>query len=581
MTKTNNGKANKGAASAPTKSLADVLAAVERIGTLSRSRRRDLRSAVTRVAALLGNIPSGVVLDLPTISSRLATVNPLAVGMTAKRYANIRSDFLAAVKASNLVAITSWRKIPLAPVWRRLFATLSGKRAHLGLSRFARYASVRGIAPDEVDDSIIADFIAATREQSLHTAPNLLHRQVAQIWNEAARVAGSRLKVVAVPSFRGPPKRIDWSSLPSSFRQDVQKFLDWSGQSDAFALDTRARRLGPETLRLRRDQIHAAVSALVFSGTQLSAIRSLRDLVTPANFTKILQRRVEMVRGERNSFNQSLGIALALIAREWVKVDPDVHAKLKQILSKLPVPRKGLTDKNKRFLRQFDDPRTLLRLVQLPERLWAEVKREKSPTYRTLAKAQAALAIAILTYIPIRLKNLQNLEFDTHLFVRTGRGAVSTLELSDSEVKNDIDVAFDIPPRVVQMLLDYRERIAPKIIGRRPKKLFVNINGDPKIGQGLSMLITNYAKRRAGITLTAHEFRHLSAKIILDDQPGAFETVRQLLAHKNLQTTVFSYTGIDSRRAGRHHHALVEAALAVQAPRRSRGRPERQSRGRK
>lgn len=312
----------------------------------------------------------------------------------------------------------------------------------------------------------------------------------------------------------------------------------------------------------------------MFSGTPLRTIRSLRDLVTPANFTKILERRVEMVGGEKNSFNQSLGIALALIAREWVKVDPDDQAKLKKILSKLPAPRKGLTEKNKRFLRQFDDPRVLLRLVQLPDRLWSEVKQEKNPTYRTLAKAHAALAIAILTYIPISLENLQALEFETHLFIRTERGAISTLELSGSEVKNDIDIAFDIPPRVVQMLLDYRERLAPKIIGHRPKMLFVNIDGNSKIGQGLSMLITSYAKRRAGIALTAHEFRHLSAKIILDNQPGAFETVRQLLAHKNLQTTVFAYTGIDSRRAGRHHHSLVEAALGSQTPNRSRVRPK-------
>ncbi len=52
----------------------------------------------------------------------------------------------------------------------------------------------------------------------------------------------------------------------------------------------------------------------------------------------------------------------------------------------------------------------------------------------------------------------------------------------------------------------------------------------------MESLITNYARRRAGITLTPHQIRHLSAKVLLDDQPGGFETVRQLLGHKNLQT---------------------------------------------
>ena len=227
-------------------------------------------------------------------------------------------------------------------------------------------------------------------------------------------------------------------------------------------LESRSRRLAPRTLRLRRDQIHAAVSALADTGIKPKAIGSLADLVTPVNFKRILQRRVEMVDGAQNSFNHSLGIALTLIAREWVKVDGAVQAELKRLLSKVPVPLKGLTDKNKRFLRQFDDLNALRRLVLLPEQLWAEVKRERSPTYRTLAKAQAALAIGILIYMPIRLQNLVTLEFERHLFIRTGRGAKSTLELSNGEVKNNIDLAFEIPPQIVKMLVEYRERTARK-----------------------------------------------------------------------------------------------------------------------
>jgi integrase len=188
----------------------------------------------------------------------------------------------------------------------------------------------------------------------------------------------------------------------------------------------------------------------------------------------------------------------------------------------------------------------------------------------TLAKAQAALAIGILIYMPIRMQNLVTLEFERHLFVRTGRGAESTLELSNGEVENNIDVAFEIPPQVVKMLVEYRDRIAPKIIGERPARLFVNADGTPKGGQGLGVLIANYARRRAGIALTPHEFRHLGAKLVLDHQPGAFETVRQLLVHKNLQTTVFFYTGIDTRRAGRHHQRLIEQALSAQSPARPR-----------
>jgi integrase len=187
--------------------------------------------------------------------------------------------------------------------------------------------------------------------------------------------------------------------------------------------------------------------------------------------------------------------------------------------------------------------------------------------FRTLAKAQAALAMGILCYMPLRLQNLTSLTFDVHLFLRAETNAISTLEISAPDVKNKTDMAFDIPHRIAKMLIEYRDRIAPKIIGHRPDRLFVNADGSPKSQATVAWLIKTYARRRAGIVLTSHQFRHLSAKVLLDAEPGSFETVRQLLGHKSLKTTVGAYAGIDSRRAARHHQHLIEQALADRPPR--------------
>jgi integrase len=251
---------------------------------------------------------------------------------------------------------------------------------------------------------------------------------------------------------------------------------------------------------------------------------------------------------------------------------------LKRLAGKVPMPKPGLTPKNKAALRQFDDPAVLQRLIHLPKRLWSEVKREVKPNFRTLAKAQAALGIAILPFMPVRPENLAQLAFDVHLFIREEPHAISSLELSAGEVKNrETEVAFDIPPQVVKMLIDYRDRIAPKVIGRRPGRVFVNADGTPKSQSMIALLIKSYLARRAGIVLTPHQFRHLGAKNILDAEPGNFEGVAQLLTHKNLKTTVNYYAGIDSRRAGRHHQRLIEQALEAQKPtvRRTKRRPGR------
>ena len=81
-------------------------------------------------------------------------------------------------------------------------------------------------------------------------------------------------------------------------------------------------------------------------------------------------------------------------------------------------------------------------------------------------------------------------------------------------------------------------------------------------------------RRYAGVDLSPHQIRHLAAKILLDDSPGAFELVKQLLGHENLKTTVNAYTGIDTRRACRHHFQLLEKMSANQpiAFRRSRAK---------
>jgi len=494
----------------------------------------------------------------------------VSVGLTIKTFSNIKSDFLAAVRATELTPLRHRLKAPLNADWARLLAQFSAKRPRVGLSHLARYASALGIAPDKINDAVIEAFIAEVRAGSLRRKPNILHRMVSQVWNEVARQPELKLQHVTVPNFRRPLRRIDWRLLADSFRSDVDQYLTWCAGADPFAANARSRVLAPRTRTLRRELIHTAVTALVEGGVKPAAIRSLADLVSPENFKRILRRRHEAAKGRESATNRDLAEALIQIGREWVKIDAEVLVDLKRLTAKVPMPMSGLTTKNKAFLRQFDDPRVLRRLFDLPRRLWAEAKRGRKSNRSSLAKAQAALAVAILSYMPLRLQNLTALTFDVHLFMRDGARATSSLELAAGEVKNRMELAFDIPPEVAKMMIEYRDHIAPKVIGHRPKRLFVNVDGTPKGQDAVADLITRHLAKRAGIVLTPHQFRHLSAKVLLDAEPGGFETVRQLLGHASLNTTVASYAGIDSRRAARHHQRLVEETLVAEMPRHRR-----------
>ena len=439
----------------------------------------------------------------------------------------------------------------MSPGWRKLMAGLSSKRMHIGLSRFARWCSANGIEPTQVTDAVLADFISAVRDRTLHRKPNDLHRKVALIWNEAAQASRLPLQPVLVPSFRRPVKRVDLLLLPDSFRNDLAAYQRWSSGTDSFAADARPRALAPLTVKLQQSHVHAAVTALVESGVSSMDITSLANLVTIENFKRILRRRHEMVGGRENIFNHDLARTLVEITRRWVKVDTVVLDELKRLASRVPTPVSGLTNKNKTTLRQFDDPANLRRLFDFSTRLWAEVKRDTRPTFRTLVKAQAALAVGILCYMPIRPQNLWSLKFDEHLFLHESPGAISSLELPAHEVKNRIALAFDIPLHLAKMLIEYRNRLAPKVLGRRPDRLFVKADGTAKNQWAVAWLIRTYLRKRAGLQLSPHQFRHLGAKVVLDAEPGNFETARQFLGHASVRTTVESYAGIEqpARRA--------------------------------
>ena len=63
--------------------------------------------------------------------------------------------------------------------------TLSEKRAHVGLSRLARFASARGINPENIDDSAIEGFIAGVREGSRAADPGGAIQNFLTAWHTA------------------------------------------------------------------------------------------------------------------------------------------------------------------------------------------------------------------------------------------------------------------------------------------------------------------------------------------------------------------------------------------------------------
>jgi integrase len=73
--------------------------------------------------------------------------------------------------------------------------------------------------------------------------------------------------------------------------------------------------------------------------------------------------------------------------------------------------------------------------------------------------------------------------------------------------------------------------------------------GGVKTSRTLSRQITDRIEKGFGLRTTAHQFRHAAAAIFLKDHPGDYETIRQLLGHRNIQTTMNFYVGLNTIQA--------------------------------
>ncbi len=546
-------KAEQTQVSAAAATLQDVLDRLSDDGVVD-SRKRDLRSAVASFAKLVDKARGLIPLDLAEIRRALDSAVPAQAGVSAKRWANLRSDLSAAIAASGLRPILKTAKLELVGSWKQVLDAVQDQRIRNGLSRFARWASLRRIAPAKVDDSTIERFIAELQACTLVRNIDDQWRSVTAAWNRLAGLQPNLgLRPINAPS-KGPAlTRFDWQQLPASFRDDVERYFTWTAVPDPLDDQARRRPLAPKTRRLRREQIHSAVTAAVAGGIEPADITSLATLASPDTFKAALGHRLIQDGRKLTAYTHGVAGTLVAIAQEWVNVPAETLASLKGMRRKLGSLPTGLTPKNRALLRKFDAPRLLQRLIALPDKLWRKARRDLAKSRRPFIDLQSALAIDLLIHVPLRMENLAASKFGVHLLWPQGRGRAAHIVFAGDETRTQVQIEFEIPAALADRFHIYRNEIAPVVTGKRPEAVFVTYTGKPRGQAAITDAIEKTILKNLGVRLTPHQFRHLVAKIILDDNPGAYELVRQMLGHKNTKTTTNFYAGIDTRRAGRAH----------------------------
>jgi len=225
--------------------------------------------------------------------------------------------------------------------------------------------------------------------------------------------------------------------------------------------------------------------------------------------------------------------------------------------------RGGLTDKNLAMVRKVLTPGVWNSVVRLPAALMREARANlpDAPVKAALA-AQIAVAILILSFAPIRLGNLVAIKIEENLIKPGGPNSLFWLIFPHHDVKNRVGLEFTFDEAVTELINEYIHDFRPHLLrGSNSAYLFPGAAGEPKTASMFSGQITDRVEDATGLRLTAHQFRHAAAAIYLRHHPGAYETVKRLLGHRNIQTTINFYCGLETTQANQEFGKIIRQKI--------------------
>lgn len=527
---------------------------------LKPSRQRDMLSALTRISKAAGKPMHDIPTDAPALRGILAALHPQQMGITAKSFSTLKSATKAALQASGAIPEDD-PKTDLTPEWQAYSDGCETKPQRYSLVRFMRFCDQRGHGPQDVEDSVLQDFRDYLDHRVLAKDPDALIKEIAQTWNGLNRRRGLGLTDLTIPKavrYNARPL----SDYPASLIDDLESHLTRQQVTDIFDDSGPTQPIKDITARNIRQHVRQYLDALHQSGVALEDMVNLKAVVTPdlmkQAFRQIMTRLGVDPGDPIPPTLHNIGASLKAIAKHHLQSDLAALAEIDAIRKKVAHNPKGMSDKNKARLDQFDDWRNVALIVGLPRKLMAQAEAD-APTRANALDAMYAVLIAILLSAPMRIKNAAGLRLDHHVLARReGRKTFYSIRIPDHEVKNNEPIEVNLSKQTSALITEYLETYRPLLSHHAGDGLFPRASdGAARMPSNLSQALAEKIKRETGLTLNAHFFRHFAAFLFLSQRPGEYETVRRLLGHKTLQTTMDFYAEMTSKAAHDRYDAEV------------------------
>ena len=543
-------------------SFLDLIAAIDQAPELSAQRRRHWVCSSGQIAKWLDRPAAVIPARWHSVRISVAQLHHARVGVTAKTLANHKSNVRAALRWLANEHDVPQQGVRLTPEWAR-FRDRLDKPTRSRLYSLIRYCSARRIGPLSLDDKVFDEYWRYRAETTALASNNTARRFMARAWNACAATTDTwRLQWLTEPPLKTAEPA--WEAFPVGLRKDIDEYFAGLAKVHRSLSGKRIQPCSPTTIATRRAELVAMARMAVRLGVPTESLTSLAALLQPDLVERVIDAYWQKNGDEPKRSTIDLGWKLLRMARETGCLDQAALDRLDEMRSALEQHRReGLTPKNLQLIRQVLTDSVWGEVVSLPNILIHQARSAKDHApIKAAILAQLAVAIAILTFAPIRLGNLVRIELDQNLIKPGGLNTPYWLVFPNYEVKNKVDLNFQFDQLLTDLIDEYVHEFRPALLrGTNASWLFPGEGGQPKNKLLFSKQITERIQKAVGLRITPHQFRHAAAAVFLKHHPGHYETVRRFLGHRNIQTTIRFYCGLETMQATEEFGKLIRQQI--------------------
>jgi integrase len=517
--------------------------------------------------------------------------------MSRTTWRGIRTDVWKAFDIAGLPRPVLRQDEELMPEWAELMDVLKAGeeqkepffvKARKGLSPMVHFCSSNGVLPHNVNDAVLERVLILQCQRHNVKRARSIVRKACHMWNETIeKVPGWPKIVLRVPEadkYESPP----WSVYPPVLRAKIEDYLASRTEEKTFEAcieDTapdweydEANGLPPRGHNSRRERQDRSVlrsssaekdrgllrvyfGALVEIGVSPKEMANLGIVLDPSRVARGLTRIQKRIGSKKQQNSHLRGIANALTGfAEWAVerglVPPQWPDKIRKMRNLAQPDYRNMTDKNSRFVNQFEDETFRQTFQCLPDILIEEseaeekVRKGKEPKLTAERRArlyQTAAIVELALATGLRVSNLASLDLEEHF--DTTQGGKTSLIIPGDQMKNGDSVNIPLSDETVKIIDVYRSHHRGHLTKGPTTKLFPG-KSNGHIGTGtIRDRLFLAAQRHLGCKMTPHQFRHAIARLIDDSEPDAPGLAADVLGQRG-QGAIKHY--MERRRRGAH-----------------------------